>query len=289
MLKRFDSIDAFLQGVRDTGALDHPRYVGYKHVSRARLWDLGVSTEEAMRLAKEGDVSLVQKAENLVGKHLAHHLASGLGEAWGPSIAGNRVIVPAYLANSPLSMARKQKRDRHVNTMSIYVSTVSEYKIPAEKLLYRGCVILALLSYLQSMRISTDLYMVAELDSLYRGGPDNDGESFVAVQVESRPLDLSVAGFAIAHPAFGRHLQYAYAAQNMGYLNSWPRKWFELGAAYSGTGNSKKYEAHVRQVLDMQPHDIWVPSVVSGDELLNDPEKWLSARISQLKIGDDNG
>jgi hypothetical protein len=266
MLVRFDSVDAYIREVRKVGA-DRDESLG-------RNWDMNVNGQEAARLAVEGDPSLVQQAEKIVDKHLATRLAQGTGLAWTPAITGARVDVPAYLGGNPLNMRRRTKVERMASAVSIYVSNTCSYGISAEKMLHRGCVILALLSYLQASNITVDLYMLSETHGR------TDGDFYQAIQVESRPLDLSTASFAIAHPAFARHTCYSYATIKDGFNGSWPRSYDNLGGSYQ----DPRYEAHVRTVLGMVPTDIYVPAVHYNDPLTETPERWLNERISQLCV-----
>lgn len=188
-----------------------------------------------------------------------------------PSIAGSRVDVQAYLAGSPMSMRRKVANDLQVRSVNIYVSTTCAGIISAANMLKRGSTIIALLQFLQMQQIAVELYLLAETHGR------TDGDFVQVIQVESHPLNLSTASFAIAHPAFARQITYAVAYKLDGFNGHW-------GRARGETGTSKKYQQLLADEIGLLPDDIYVPAASYYDsDIMNSPDKWLEKQIIKIK------
>ncbi len=242
-------------------------------------WDLGLGFDKACELALSGDTSLVSNASKLIDKSQAASVGIGMLKRPERCIAGGtRVDVPAYLGGSPKSMVRRTKRETVTRHVSIYVSVVSSCSIDADKLLRRGCAVLGLLELLQAMQVAVDLHLFGEFTYA-----DDVNRPLIPVwHVESRPLDLSVAGFAIAHPAFPRDVCYShwYHKERYGQFGGrWPRQ----------ARDSASYDTWLRKHLECDPKDIVLrgPRTAgwgAGDDelVIKSPEKWVSETLTQI-------
>jgi hypothetical protein len=127
--------------------------------------------------------------------------------------------------------------------------------------------ILALLEFLQLSQVSVGLFLLAETHG------NTDGDLIQVIQVESSPLDLSTASFAIAHPSFARQLTYAMAYKMDGFNGMW-------GSLY----NHRDYVKLLGKAIGMTELDVYVEPPKSWDQLImNNPEKWLEQRIQTIK------
>jgi hypothetical protein len=263
---RFDSVDAFADKVAAVG-----KRAGQFWGARGACWDGGVGGDDALRMAREGSSAMATSTlANLT--HLESTMGASVRSRFAPSVAGSRVCVPDYLSGRPTCMRRRtrvESESRHVN---VYVSLASQGGVRAADLLARGAAVLALLEYLQASGTSVDLYLLAELaDGQYE-------DYWQVIRVETRPLDLSTSGFAIGHPAFGRHLTYAYAeaTAEVEYTGQWSRRAHDLGKG------SERWCNYIRAELGLAPTDILVPYTRDYDQIVTDPAAWLAARVSQL-------
>jgi hypothetical protein len=231
-------------------------------------WDSGVSFSKALQLAKEGDPSLVSQTSDTVDKLVNEfQMREEPKNRYLNAVAGSRVSVPEYLGGSPLCMKRKMKQEMAVRSINIYVATTCSAGIDAKDMIKRGITILALLEFLQMTQIAVQLFLTAETHGR------TDGDLIQVIQVESSPLDLSTASFAIAHPAFARHITYFMAEKLDGFNGSWG-----ASALYPN------YIDKLRGVLGMEEADIYVPAPKSWDNLIiSHPEKWLEERIAKIK------
>lgn len=266
MLVRYPSVDAYMDQVKANWK-PYPHYPGPD-----ANWNGGLTMDESLYRAVHGDLSLVSAATDAIEKVLASQVAPAKRNRYVPSCVGTRVSVPDYLGGNPCSMRRKRPTEIHCQSARIFVSVSSSAGISSKGLLTRGQTILALLEYLQMCSVAIELYLLCELD-----GKD-DGDTIQVIKVESNPLDLSTAGFAIAHPAFARNVAYSHAHSINGYMGGWPR-------GFSGWGsNNKDYYERLSKMLAFEKGDIHVRIPVMGDneDIIKSPETWLTKHISQL-------
>ena len=283
MIARFDSVAAFVDYA--VANADTKTYDG-----NGKAWDGGVSSDKAIRLASAGDPSIVADVNADVDA-FAYASNEETRRAYVRDVAGSRVDVPAFLSGSPTCMRRRAKRTSETRHVSIYVSLVCAAGIAASTMLARGKAILGLLSVLQTQGIACDLYLISDMNGstacANKAGKmppvsdewdmTNDGDCTFVIRVESRPLDLGVSGFAIAHPAFTRHLTYS-AGHLFGFYGHWSRTFTNSG----GMGRSyDRYMSQLRAKLQASPTDIFVPPVNLYDEIVTDPKAWIRARVAQ--------
>lgn len=239
-------------------------------------WALGLNAKTACERAVSGDASLVAGVSDLVERVSAQQ-GSTLRAVWEPSVAGNRISVPDYLAGSPTCMRRRVKREANTRAINVYVALVSSAGIDAAHMLKRGAAILAFLQTCQASGIAPTVYLIGE------GNGGNDGDGCTLIKVDSQPLDLSVSSFAIAHPAFYRKALFAWNDHHNRWSGAWPK---------SRPYNSRETEAWYWKTVEeaggsREAGDVLIPATEHHDELVVRPKAWLAARMAQLGIGGD--
>jgi hypothetical protein len=282
-VERFSSVESYTQTVnsqnfskRDYGAMAY----GHSHQSEGQHWDAGVGFNRAIVMATEGDRTLVESTSADVDRLVTDfQIRQEPRRSYANSVAGSRVSVPEYLGGSPFCMKRRMPREMSNRSINIYVCTTCAAGIPARLMLKRGATILALLEFLQLSQVSVELYLTAETHG------NTDGDFTQVIQVESHPLDLSTAGFAIAHPAFARQITYAMAYAMDGFNGQWPSSHYQRSKWWRGGENKEDaYVTLVRQAIGMQAGDIYIPApVLQDEEIIARPENWLSKRIETIK------
>jgi hypothetical protein len=230
-------------------------------------WDGGVNPKEAMRRGRDGDPSLVREYEGHI-QDLTATMRGETGPAWVLDVMGSTPCSPAVVAGHPMAMRRRVKRTAPARTARIYVSLICSAGIRASDMIKRGASILALAESLQAANVHVEVNLVAEL-------PCSPRDTIVVVPVET-PLDLSVSGFAIAHPAFTRYVTYYLNGNQWGFNGGWP--------SYMGhTDEERKIGA---KILKLDPGDVWVPSASLLDDSVQNPEAWIKRNVMQV-MGDD--
>lgn len=254
MVKRFDSVAEFAGVAKATPNDANSRDEWYGCISHIQAY------EKAMW----GDDSYVAEAEKLMDK-----LDANVGiptASWEPSVYGAYPIVPEYLAGSITPMRHRVESESDSSPIAIYVSTTCSAMIDSETMLKRGTAILALVLKMQAIR-PIEIYLLAETHGV------QDGETLLAIKINTKPLDIAVAAFTLCHVGFARHLTYGYAKAINGFDGRWPNK-------YSGGG--KEWEKHVREVLGMGDNDLYVPAATAWDELVARPVEWVNAQVAKF-------
>lgn len=263
-VERFDSVAEFMAKARKT-VKDH-HAASYKSDD----WSLGLSWEEAYKKTEEGDPGMAERtAETIEAINL------GLGPveraAAIPSVAGYRVVVPDFLGGNPRSMRRRAPQEQIRQHVTIYVGIYASAGVPASLLMKRGSAILALLEALAMRRVGVDLYLLGE-----QGESRLHGDCYTVVRVENRPLDLSTAGFAVAHPAWARQvaLDYSIEAYQTPRSGPWPRNYRQAS-----------YEEELRRVVEMPEGALYIKSAYLDDGAIWErPEKWVRERLVQFGL-----
>lgn len=254
MIKKYDSIPEFVEFAKSRGYQPESESEWYGYATHAKV----------VSLARSGDDTLVPDAEKLLDM-LDANVEIARPE-WMPTVAGAYANVPEFLAGTPECMRIMQPVASDYAPVNIYVSTTCSAGIKTETMLKRGVAILALVLKLSQMR-PVKLYLLAETHG------QTDGEYLQVIGVDSAPLNVSVACHALTHVGFARHLTYGVAHKEDGFNGCWPDK-------YAGGG--APWEAHVREVLDMNPQDIYIGAARLWDEMIKEPVAWVNKQIARF-------
>lgn len=272
MLVRFNSVHEYTSALLAAKAAQPESSFGGNWYDRSpsKSWDGGVSTLEATNRALNGDASLVAMATSAIDK-IETTVEGNVRAQNEYSFSGSRVSVPSYLSGNPRAMVRRVKREMPTRSISIVVSTTCSGDIGADIMLKRGCTILALLELLQAQQIQVELSLLAETHG------KTDGDLYQLIRIESKPLDLSTAAFAIAHPAFARNMTYAMSHHLDGFNGGWPKS-----RPFGGRSAMSVWYGNLRKTLGLTDSDLLIEGASSWDPLVARPEEWIKERMSQL-------
>ncbi len=269
MIARFDSINAYLADMKAKGYA--PRSHG-ESGGMSRDWDDGVSGHEAVELATKGDPRIVTGTMQVLDRLNASNVGESTKARYVSDYVGSFVSVPKYLAGHPKCMKARRKVEVMAPHVAIYVANTSSCGVSAKDLMTRGIIILALLESLTARGVGVDLYILSETDA--PGHKEN--WFYQCVQVDTRPLDLSVAGFAIAHPSFARNVMYAYSSGHSdGAITNWAPE-----------AQRSDYESLLRSRMGMAPTDVYVPPPdlynYSPNNMKGNPEGWINEKLESI-------
>ena len=259
MIRTFDSI---------------PEFVAEANICRydspaSSDWFGDITHKECVRKSRHGDESLVPAAEKLLDKLDA--VVEIARPEWAPAIAGAYACVPEYLAGLPDHMRAMVPAMSDFTPVEIYVSTTCSAGIDSGLMLKRGTAILALVLKLQQMR-PVRLNLLAETHGR------TDGEYLQVIRVDSAPLNLAVACHCLTHVGFARRLTYGVAQRRDRFNGQWPSSYNSGGAPW---------EAHVREVLEMNPQDLYIGAARSWDAMIKDPVRWVNAQVQAFAQRED--
>lgn len=224
-------------------------------------WYGSITHKEAVKFAISGDDSYVSEADKLIDK-----LDSSIEintSRWEASMYGAYPIVPEFLAGSPTPMRTRVMVAEESAPISIYVSTTCSAGLDSKTMLKRGTAILALLLKMQAIR-PIELYLLSETHGRI------DGEYIQVIKIESKPLNVGVAAFALCHVGFARRLCYG-VAESMDHFNgTWPKDYH------------RDWQPHIREVVGMNDIDLYIPAATSWDTMIKDPIAWVNAQVKRF-------
>lgn len=253
MLLSFDSLGDFAR-------FADSRVTDYRRENSGSFYG-GMTWQEAVSSCYSGDLSLVAAAEALLDKIDASVEVER--RLWSPSLYGAFPSVPDFLAGAPDCMRRLRPDPSDVSPVNIYVSTTSSAGISAETMLKRGVAIIALLLKLQQVR-PVSLSLLAELHG------QSDGACIECIRLESSPIDLSTACFAICRVGFARHLTYGVAQVMDRFNGGWPNGY-----------RSEHWATEIRQRVGMVEQDLYIPAATAWDPIITDPVAWVNAQVAK--------
>lgn len=260
MIRRFDSItDLAAEFVK----------VGCSTTGQGTCWYDGESTTDTLRLARTGNVSLVPEAEKLLTQ-LETQIETPK-RVWNRAPAGHYCVVPDVLAGLPTPFRRQQEiGDEHEPIAIFAVSTISA-GISTTTIRKRGTTILALVLALARVR-PISLHTVATCGAEY----GDRVETVLCTRIETAPLHLASACWALTSAGFARRLNYDIARKINGFAGGWPKLYNEIG--------KDAYCEHLGEALSHTTKDrtlVIAPTHIN-DPLANDPIPWLNTQIAHF-------
>lgn len=241
--------------------------------SYAHGWTAGIGTKRAIHLATVGDTTMVKATQEMIDRFEINTAVDRVFKSQ-PGFVG-AVNVGAYLSGSPTCMRARQRVDSVARHINVYVNVSTSGGVTVQTGLRRGAAIIGLLDALQKAGLGLTIHIISEFDT-YREMTKGDGDQYHLITLET-PVDLSVATFALAHPAFDRCVTMPMADTIGGFPGGWPRSHNKLGGSYSPA-----YREFLSKTLEMGPRDIYIPAAYSSDELTKNPEEWVRQTITQV-------
>lgn len=259
MIRHYDSIVALRDHFIALGCLK--RVSGHDND-----WYGGETPADSVHLATTGDTSLVPEAEKLIDQ-LDTQIETPR-RVWEPSPAGSFCVVPDVLAGLPTPMRRQREIGDEHHPIAIFVCSTISGAISTSLIQKRGTTILALVLALARVR-PVSLCTVATI-----GGERGDRiETVLSTRIETAPLHLASACWALTSPGFARRLNYDIARKINGFEGGWPELYNTLGQA--------RYCDHLGEVLSPTSKDrtlVIAPAHIR-DPLINAPVAWLNQQI----------
>jgi hypothetical protein len=260
VIKTYDSIGAFCAALDAEAPAD-------KKAKRGNDWYGNQSWEQARKSVIEGYLDVVPKANTLIEKLAGASIELDQAQ-WELSMAGAFPCVPAYLADAPEAMFRQVQVKTETAPVRIFASVCCSAGVDAETLEARGVTILALCMKLTSIR-PVELYVYADMG----GRSGGKGHAIMpCVKVETSPLDLSTATYALSHAAFLRQLCFSWA-----YPKGWDGAW-----AWGSSPTDADSIRQTSEALGVGEHDLLIPGGYLNDPLITRPVEWINEQIARF-------
>lgn len=255
VVERFDSMSAFGRGIANLPPCD-----GY---DRCDEWSGNMKLAQAHAALWQGcDEAVVRRAERLL-QQIDDFCPELPGGVWDAGVCGVMPLVPAYLAGSPVCMLARQETMTTASPVRVFASVCASAGLSASELESRGVAILALCRKLSAVR-PVELHLFAEMG-------DSGIGLFPTIQLDTSPLDLPTATYALTHPAFLRKLCFAWAGQHQ-----WQGRW-----AWGMSPSSQQAQAKTREALGLEEQDLLIPGAFNNDKNVRKPVEWVNEQLAR--------
>jgi len=233
---------------------------------RADAWVGYLSADEARERTRYGDLSLVEPSDKLLARMEQVEMPTSRARL-ADDVCGALPNVPAFIAGHPLNMRRRKREESAAAPLAIIADLTTSAALSAAQIATRGAAILALVRALSARR-PIELWVCAMLDA------DNYQNCVtIAARIETTPLDLARAAFALTHAAFPRRVLYDHAHHFHGYKGQWP-----YGTAAL---TREQMEAVCAPAFSHVSETLCIPGLHLQDPLLADPIKWVEGKIAE--------
>lgn len=162
-----------------------------------------------------GDQALVKRSEALLDKIEAESPMANTRHENVRTVSGGLADVPAYLSGCPVNMRRRQRQETAA-PLRIVMDVTSSAGIGQASLERRGVAALALMRRLEAAGHAVELWIATGLG-------EGAAASFTFTRMETTPLDIVRACWALASHEFSRQCGYSACQTNYGSgIGAWP-------------------------------------------------------------------
>jgi hypothetical protein len=222
-----------------------------------------------VRTSRTGDMTAVAQSEALLSE-MASYMPQSQRRGYIMDVAGAVPCVPAFLSGNPMNMRRRIKvRDEYAPLAIVYDPTCSG-GLEHHHIFKRGLTVLALVRALSGLR-PIELYVVVGL-----GGP---GGNYIAVRVETAPLDVARAAWMLTAPGMVRGLGYNILHDKLKSPGGWP---YNNCSKDRGSLSPTVFRDIMQKALPHVSDVLAIPGLIVKDDLINDPRGWLARTFLEL-------
>ena len=225
----------------------------------------GLTYAQALDKCFTGDESAVPASDALLGKFEQMSLDSA-GSRWSDDVAGCVPNVPAFVSGSPLSMRRKVRDENIKSPIAIVMDVTASWLISPADLQRRGVAVLALVRTLAMVR-PVELWC----GSIVGADNDSNGVAMFA-RIDTTPLDLATAGYAMTNAAFLRHICFALG-RKYGFSGGWPFN--------DDQSTRKHFRTITAPIFEHVGDMIYIPAVLSGADTISNPVEWIQEKLRE--------
>jgi hypothetical protein len=167
----------------------------------------GASEDDTLRFLATGNNDLVAQSDALMSKlegslDFAAHLPRTVA-----AVAGGAPNVPAYLAGQPLAMRQRRRVTSDLSPIAVIVCMGASSDATAQQIATRGAAVLALTRLLSVSRPTT---------LVLTSGYNDRRKHMLTVGMDTAPLDLARAAWALTQPEFLRRVVFGSCCEIAG-------------------------------------------------------------------------
>lgn len=242
----------------------------YKGEHVADSWTNYQTYAQAQVNLLKGRLDVVPEAEKLLEKFSAEAIETHR-QVWRHSVAGYFPCVPSFLSDSPESMRIREETQDNASPVRVFASVCVSGGIDSHDLRKRGIAILALCQKLQEIR-PVELWVYADLQG--RNTRDGTGNCCIpCVKVETAPLDLSTATYALTDAGFLRQLCFAFGEDGRGFSGRW---------AWTLDPRSQEAAEKRKRAFQATDDDLIIPGGFNSDPLVRNPVAWVNEQLKRF-------
>lgn len=254
-VNRFESPAQFLNFCRTLGVK------GAHFGGNAASWYGNETSEECHRYAITGKPNVTAEIDSYFAKFHRLQQLELQTSCWAPAPYGAYPVVGDYLAGSPESMRRVQRREMDLTAIRLFVDSTSSAGVGAHQLWKRGLTVAAFARALAAIR-PVELYDVVT-------GDGYEGASAAIILLPANPMDLNICAWALGSQRLTRGFGYDFIRAASGFSGGWP--WNEY--------NHHRVTQQMRDFIGMNDQDVYIPPINLDDALIRNPYEWLDTQL----------
>lgn len=234
------------------------------HMASYADWWGGDSINKLLDRCIAGDDRYTKQAEDLL-EHLREEIEIPR-PSWHASAWGALPNVPDFLCGEVDCMRMINYDNSQSAPIVVYFDPTSSAAISHSDLAKRGVAVLALCMALSQIR-PLELRTFSDIDAF------GDEHALITAKIQTNPLMISEAAFALCNPGYARGLTYCLANVRLGFEGMW------------GFGDHcEDYAQRVKIMsasLKANEQDIVIPGANKLDDLIKNPVAWVKREINR--------
>lgn len=269
MIANFDSVEAF-----GADCFGDRRIVEVMNASTARhagerAWYSYESVAQTDMARRHGSDTLVSSAETLMDNiNASLELPQ---RVWAATPAGIVPSVPDVIMGLPEPMRAPAWENNDRAPVNVWVAVTSSGGVDQIALAKRGTAALALtMALIQSGRPTT-LTLLNTLSGMH------GGETVIAVRIETAPLMLATACWALTSQGFARRMCYDWSRVRNHSGCGWPRD-------FNWSNPAPYFDALVSRLGGDPSRDVTLyPTTLATELVIANPVKWVNERLAAIQ------
>lgn len=221
---------------------------------------------QAARMIRDGDLSAVPDCDKIMQELDGNVFVSRQYRVVN-DVCGATPDVPAYIAGLPTAMRRRVRQSNVTAPLAVFVDLTTSGGIEASVVRKRGVAILALVRLLSNFRPVEAWAMVG------LGCPGH--ADFVAVRLDTAPLDLARAAHVLTSTMVARGIGYSLAHELSTGGGAWPY------GEYEPKAQRVHGAAIFKRVVHPGSDVLFVPPLYLTDQSVTAPVQWIKENLAK--------
>ena len=235
---------------------------------------------EALAMCFSGDDALIPEAKKMIDDILVDAALPTMMDE--PEVAGCYPVAAEFLSGIPECMRMPSRVGSEQAPLSIFLDLTVSAGVTPKQYKQRGIATLALVLALSAVRpIQLEVGCVMGASKEAKGLP-GESVSIVSVVINTAPLDISTAAYALTNVAFIRRLIYGASIVEHRFTGGWP---VLKGAEYAEP-QSKPHIKRVTEILDLPGETFYMPAICIEDagfqQAVNRPAEWVRKHFERF-------